>query len=180
MLIIFLKTCEEFLMENGCWNISRKYTFLSVYKINVKVTRWICTWKGSHHKRQSRSMVAFIGAFFHPKFLSYHIAQMIPSQRVHHSIFFPGAQHSAKSHKFCKQQGWNYHSLDILVSKWEVTLKTCLLYKCMIYSAVKNFQTQCRIVNCLHAGMQTNKTCYGRLVSHSLNLCSFPSRQTSK
>lgn len=97
-------------MKNFWWKtvaeiFQESIHFLSAHKINVKATRWICTWKGSHHKRQSWSTVAFIGATFHPKFLSYCIVQMTPSQRVHHLIFFPGAQHSGKSHKFCKQQG---------------------------------------------------------------------------
>lgn len=113
--------------------------------------------KGSHHKRQSWNMVAFIGATFHPKFLSYCIAQMIPSQRVHHLIFSQELSTVVKVLNFVSNRGWNYYSLDILISKWEVTLKTCLLFTYMIYGAVKNFQTPCRIVNCLHADTQTNK-----------------------
>lgn len=141
-MIIFLK---NFWRKKSCWNISKKYMFLSEHKINVKVTKWICISKGSHHKRQSWNMVAFIGATFHPKFLSYCIAQMIPSQSSSFD-FFPGAQHSGKSSKFCKQQGLKllfFRYIDIKMGSYLKNLFIVHIYDIWCSKEFSNSMQNC-------------------------------------
>lgn len=63
--------CEDLFDGKQLLRYSSARHFLVRLKLMGNVTGRICTLRGSHHKRQSSSMVAFTRASFHPQALSF-------------------------------------------------------------------------------------------------------------
>lgn len=95
--------------------------------------------------------------------------------------FFPGAQHSGKSHKFCKQQGLKLLFFRHIGIKMGSDLKNLfIVHMYDIWYRKEFFKLYAELLIVFMQTRRQIKHDYGRLVSHSLNLCSFPSRQTAK
>lgn len=109
------------------------------------------------------------------------LSQQKPSQIIH-PLIFSRSSTVVKLINFVNC-GWSFQPLDILLPKWEVTLKAHLLHICMIYGAGKIFKlyAELLIIFMETNKQQTNKTwLWQRLVSHSPTLYTFPPRQTAK